>query len=112
VLGHTHAARFRSELPLTFVNTGTWIWLMRLPEANASEAEWAGFLDSCRRNPRIDPQKGSTVPLIQRFTGALIDQRGSDPTAGGATLSLFQWGAQGLTVLGESYLSAASKAAR
>lgn len=112
VLGHTHAARFRSELALTFVNTGTWIWLMRLPDATAGEAEWASFLESCRRNPRLDPNKGGAVPLIQRFTGALIDQRGSDANAGGATLSLFQWGAQGITVLGESYLSAANEARR
>lgn len=104
VLGHTHAARFHTAGPLTFVNTGTWIWLMRLPAADASETEWAEFLESCRKNPRLDPQKHGAVPLIERFTGALIDQAGPDPTAGGATLTLFQWDARGLAILGQSSL--------
>lgn len=115
VLGHTHAARFRSEAPLTFVNTGTWIWLMRLPPADAGEKEWSEFLESCRRNPRLDPKKGKAVPLIERFTGALIDEKapqGADPSTGGAILSLFEWGARGLEVLGESHLKAAAEPAR
>jgi UDP-2,3-diacylglucosamine pyrophosphatase LpxH len=106
VLGHTHAARFKSEGPLTYVNTGTWIWQMRLPAVDASDAEWTGFLELCQSNPRLDPQKGKTVPLVQRFTGALIDAKGPDPTQGGATLSLFQWGPSGLEVLGETHLTA------
>lgn len=112
VLGHTHAARFRSESALTFLNTGTWIWLMRLPSADAGEEAWTTFLESCRRNPRLDPQRGNAVPLIERFTGALIDQRGAEPNTGGATLSLFQWGPRGLTILGESQLEPAREAGR
>lgn len=109
VLGHTHAARFRSEAPLTFVNTGTWIWLMSLPAADASEGEWAAFLDSCRRNPRLDPNKSSAVPVIERFTGALIDPYApgashKSDAMGGAALSLFEWNRRGLEVLGESHI--------
>ncbi len=112
VLGHTHAARFRSESPLTFVNTGTWIWLMRLPAADADEAQWASFLNDCRRNPRLDPNKEHAIPLIERFTGALIDHDPAAPQRSGATLSLFQFGPQGLTVLGESHIPAAAEASR
>jgi hypothetical protein len=46
--GHTHAARFRSEGGLTYVNTGTWIYLMRLPASDASVDEWETFLSQCR----------------------------------------------------------------
>ena len=105
VLGHTHAARFRSTEPLTFVNTGTWIWLMRLPAPDASDEDWAAFLESCRKNPRLEPP--GAVPLIERFTGALIDAKG--PGASGATISLFQWGPSGLEVLGQTDLSGAAR---
>lgn len=104
VLGHTHAARFRSTEPLTFVNTGTWIWLMRLPAPDASDADWAAFLESCRKNPRLEPP--AATPLIERFTGALIDAKG--PGASGATISLFQWGPSGLEVLGQTDLPGAA----
>ena len=105
IFGHTHAARFGTQGPLTFLNTGTWIWLMRLPEPSASDAEWSAFLETCRKNPHLDPNKGSSVPLIERFTGVLIDQ--ADPKVGGANLSLFQWGPGGMEVLGEKHVSAA-----
>jgi UDP-2,3-diacylglucosamine pyrophosphatase LpxH len=87
LFGHTHAARFHADPQLTYVNTGTWIWLMQLPPASASDAEWAKFLDLCRRNPRLDPTKGESVPLLARFNGALIE---SHPQ-GGARLSLVEW---------------------
>lgn len=109
VLGHTHAARFRTSSALTFLNTGTWIWLMRLPPSDASSAEWVSFLDDCRRNPRLDPSQPGAVPLIERFTGALIDAKSADADHGGATLSLFQWSARGMEVLGQTEISGAQK---
>ena len=100
VLGHTHAARFRSEGGLTYVNTGTWIYLMRLPASDASVDEWETFLSQCRANPGLDPAKGPCPPLISRPTGLCIDV---DP-AGGVQLRLLEYTAQGPTVLGASHV--------
>jgi predicted phosphodiesterase len=97
-LGHTHAARFRSEPDLTYVNTGTWIYLMRLPASDASVDEWETFLSQCRSNPGLDPAKGPCPPLISRPTGLVID---ADPS-GGVRLRLLEYTAQGPRVLGES----------
>lgn len=97
VLGHTHAARFRSEPDLTYVNTGTWIWLMRLPAADAPVEAWEEFLAQCRSNPGLDPAKGPAPALISRPTGLVIDP---DP-AGGARLQLLEFTVDGATVLGE-----------
>ena len=47
MVGHTHGARWKAEDALAFVNTGTWIHLVKLPPASASDAEWMKFLDSC-----------------------------------------------------------------
>lgn len=100
VLGHTHAARFRSEADLTYVNTGTWIYLMRLPAGDASVDEWETFLSQCRSNPGLDPAKGPCPPLISRPTGLVID---ADP-AGGVQLRLLEYTAQGPRVLGASHV--------
>lgn len=102
VLGHTHAARFRSEPDLTYVNTGTWIYLMRLPAADASIAAWEEFLGQCRSNPALDPAVGACPALISRPTGLVIDP---DP-AGGVRMQLIEFGAKGSTVLAESHVAA------
>lgn len=86
VLGHSHAARFRAEPELTYLNTGTWIGLMRLPDADAPDAEWEDFLRMLQRNPGMDPAKGPVPPMATRFTAALIE-----PGATGATLGLLEW---------------------
>lgn len=98
VLGHTHAARFRSEPDLTYVNTGTWIYLMRLPAADAPVEAWEEFLSQCRSNPGLDPAKGPAPALIVRLTGLVIDV---DP-AGGARLQLHEFSERGSEILGES----------
>jgi UDP-2,3-diacylglucosamine pyrophosphatase LpxH len=98
VLGHTHAARFRSEPDLTYVNTGTWIYLMRLPAADASVEAWEEFLSQCRTNPGLDPKVGPCPAMISRPTGLVIDP---DP-AGGVRMQLLEFGAGGTTVLAES----------
>lgn len=87
VLGHTHAARFRAEQDLTYINTGTWIWLMSLPPNEASEQEWANFLSLLRENPSLDPTRGKAPPLKTRFTAATLDPA----PKGGATLALVEW---------------------
>ncbi len=87
VLGHTHSARWKQEPGLAFVNTGTWIHLMRLPSATDADAAWLDFLDKIRRNPALDPARGPAAPLITRFTGLVIHE---DP-AGGAQLQLVEW---------------------
>ena len=102
VLGHTHAARFRSDPDLTYVNTGTWIYLMRLPAADAPLADWQDFIDQCRANPGLDPARGPCPALISRPTGLAIDP---DP-AGGARLQLLEFTAAGPRVLGEARVRA------
>lgn len=86
VLGHSHAARFRAEPGLAYVNTGTWIGLMGLPDDEASDAEWERFLTTLRANPSMDPALGAVPDMRNRFTGALVE-----PTPDGATLSLIEW---------------------
>ncbi len=95
VLGHTHAARWRSEPGLTFVNTGTWIHLMRLPAAGDGDDVWMKFLDVVRRNPGLDAARGPAAPLITCFTGLVIHE---DP-AGGAQLQLVEWKADAAAVV-------------
>lgn len=87
IFGHTHAARWRAEDSLTFVNTGTWIWLMTMPPSDASDEEWTTFLETIRNNPKLDPARGATVPLQTRFTGAVIEE---GPHGHGAKVSLIE----------------------
>ncbi len=91
IFGHTHAARFKQEQGLTYVNTGTWIRLLRLPAPNAPDEAWTDFLSLARRNPQLDPNKGPMVPIFTRFTAAVIEEA----PQGGARLSLVEWTPQG-----------------
>jgi len=103
ILGHTHAARWRADPALTFVNTGTWIHLARLPPAEAGDAAWREFLESLRRNPELDQSQPGAIPLFTRFTGAVIE-----PSASGARLALVEWkDAAEPIILGEAQLAAA-----
>ena len=102
VLGHTHAARFRSEPGLTYVNTGTWIYLMRLSGADAPVEAWEEFLSQCRKNPELDPKLGPCPALISRPTGLVIDP---DP-AGGVHMQLLEFSVNGSTVLAEGHVGA------
>ena len=38
---------------------------MRLPQSDASDEEWASYLETIRKNPGLDPDKGGTVPLLR-----------------------------------------------
>jgi predicted phosphodiesterase len=100
IFGHTHAARWQASAELVFINTGTWIWLMKLPCADAPPEEWTRFLELARRNPRLDPKLGPSVPLFTRFTAAIVETH----PAGGARLSLVEWKDDELYTLGEQHV--------
>lgn len=105
ILGHTHAARWVVKDALTFVNTGTWIHLARLPAADASDATWTEFLESCRRNPQLDPTQPGAVPLHTRFTGAVVEPH----PEGGARLLLVEWKHAAAPIIhGETHLAPAT----
>lgn len=55
--GHTHAARFSHAAGKVYINSGTWIWLMRLPPADAALSVWIDFLDELRHNPMLAPER-------------------------------------------------------
>lgn len=92
IFGHTHAARWQAADSLIYANTGTWIHMLSLPAPDASNEEWANFLELARKNPRLDPKVGAMVPLFTRFTAALIEP---DADKGGAQMSLVEWTADG-----------------
>ncbi len=87
VIGHTHAARFQAAEGLVFANTGTWIWLMQLPRADAGDEAWAEFLDELRQNPRLLLEKQRAAKTIQRFTAVVLDEHPD----GGAVERLVHW---------------------
>lgn len=86
VIGHTHAARFSQQAGVTYVNTGTWIYLMALPNPDANASEWATYLQLLGENPSLDMAKGPHAPLIVRLTGAILE-----PAASGAHIRLVQF---------------------
>lgn len=87
IFGHTHAARWGEKDGLVFVNTGTWISLMRLPSYEAGDDAWMDFLSELRTNPRLDPAKQKAARTTSRFTAAVVDEAPS----GGAQVSLVEW---------------------
>ena len=104
LIGHTHAARFREAEGILYANTGTWIGLMRLPEADASNEEWTRFLTTLKANPGLDPALGPAVPVLTRFTGVELHE---DP-AGGARVDLVEWRGEERVVLQSARVSARS----
>lgn len=105
IFGHSHAARFRDDGDLVYVNTGTWIWLMQLPAADAPVETWAEYLGQLRKNPKLDPAAGPSPQLVRRLNGALIEPH----PAGGARLSLIEWVPErGLVPVKESLVPAGS----
>lgn len=91
ITGHTHAARWFQDDTLLYVNTGTWISLMRLPGETAGEAEWHDWLDELRSNPELEPTRQQRVKTESRLTVCVVEeQRG-----GGANVSLQESDAAG-----------------
>jgi UDP-2,3-diacylglucosamine pyrophosphatase LpxH len=87
LLGHTHAARWARLDRSLFVNTGTWIWLMAPPPADAPSEEWVNYLDQLRMNPQLEDRPGAASPLKTIFTAAILDTL----PEGGAQISLVEW---------------------
>lgn len=104
IVGHTHAARWGQKDGLLFANTGTWIWLMKLPPADAGNEEWIDFLGELRSNPKLDPEQQKIAKTMARFTAVTLE---ANPTSG-LRIDLVEWipgkGVQVLksAVLGES----------
>lgn len=90
ITGHSHAARWNEDSGLLYANTGTWIWLMRLPDEKAGDDEWVEFLQDLKDDPRLK-SPGNQARLEKRFTPVLVEPR----QAGGATIFLAEWDASG-----------------
>ena len=86
ITGHSHAARWKEAENLLYANTGTWIWLMRLPDEEASEKEWIEFLRDLKKDPKLEGDK-NLARLEKRFTPVIVEPRAE----GGATVSLHSW---------------------
>jgi UDP-2,3-diacylglucosamine pyrophosphatase LpxH len=86
ILGHSHAARWKQTGNLLYANTGTWIWLMRLPNERAGDEDWTEFLQDLREDPKLESKK-SQKRLEKRFTPVVVEPRAE----GGATVSLHTW---------------------
>lgn len=92
--GHTHAARFVSRPDFAYVNSGTWMWLMRLPGERASPAEWAAWLTELRQNPSLDPTKQDRVRPERRLSLIHVEPQ----PEGGIRVSLGECQADGCPV--------------
>ncbi len=90
ITGHSHAARWKREEQFLFANTGTWIWLMRLPDEAASDDEWIEFLQDLKADPRLEGVKNK-ARLEKRFTPVTVEPR----VGGGATVTLHSWESKG-----------------
>lgn len=90
ILGHSHAARWKQDNNLLYTNTGTWIWLMRLPNENASDHEWLEFLQDLKKDPKLQTTKNQ-ARLEKRFTPVTLEPN----SGGGATVTLHTWNPSG-----------------
>lgn len=102
VTGHTHAARWKAADGLVLANSGTWIWLMRLPPSDATDEEWADFVVELRNNPGLAPGRQRRARTFQRLTAVLVE-----PARSGAVLSLVEWDGEVLTRLGGALVAKA-----
>jgi UDP-2,3-diacylglucosamine pyrophosphatase LpxH len=90
ILGHSHAARWKKDNSLLYTNTGTWIWLMRLPDEKASDDEWMEFLQDLKDDPKMKTPK-NLAKLEKRFTPVTVEPK----SGGGATITLRSWDPSG-----------------
>ena len=86
ILGHSHAARWKQDNNLLYTNTGTWIWLMRLPDESASDDEWMEFLQDLKDDPKLKKPKNQ-AKIEKRFTPVTVEPK----SGGGATVTLHIW---------------------
>jgi len=90
IMGHSHAARWKQTENLLYANTGTWIWLMRLPDEGATDDQWIEFLQDLKDDPKLEGSKNQ-ARLEKRFTPVTVEPRAE----GGATVSLHSWESSG-----------------
>lgn len=83
IMGHTHAARFAGGAQ-PYVNTGTWIPLIRMPGARDELADWGRFLDDLAADPQLIGVAKKYVTT--RFTGAVVTEEKR-----GIELALVEW---------------------
>lgn len=84
ITGHSHAARWKQDFNLLYANTGTWIWLMRLPDTESSDDVWTEFLQDLKDDPKLEGTK-NRAKLERRFTPVIVEpQKG-----GGASVTLY-----------------------
>jgi hypothetical protein len=102
VMGHTHSARWHAEDEGVFANTGTWIWLLRMPSPEASDDDWRDFLLELQDNPSLDSARQRLAKLERHLTAVVVEPRPS----GGATMRLTEWKDGALHDLSEATLPA------
>lgn len=83
IMGHTHAARFSGGAQ-PYVNTGTWIPLIRMPDAQGAVERWEQFLDDLATDPQLIGEAEKYVTT--RFTGAVVTEQKR-----GVELALVEW---------------------
>lgn len=59
--GHSHAARFWHSEDCLYINSGTWIWLMRPPPPEAPAEKWQAWLRELQHNPGLVPAAGGLI---------------------------------------------------
>lgn len=105
LFGHSHAARFFADRDLLYLNTGTWIWLMQLPPADADVAVWTRYLEALRRDPGLNQLGDASDPATPRLLRRLHVARIRPQRGGGAQVALCEWLPEsGLVVLREAHV--------
>jgi UDP-2,3-diacylglucosamine pyrophosphatase LpxH len=74
IAGHTHAARWGRDTTFDYLNTGTWIQLMRLPAPTAPTADWAAFLELLQHDPGLTAEARHLLEC--HLTCASVDDAG------------------------------------
>src|SRR5262249_18395278 len=92
ITGHTHAAPWYQQDKFVYVNTGTWISLMRLPGEQAGDADWLDWIEELRSNPQLDPSRQNRVRTESRLTAFVADEA----PEGGAKIALAESDAHGV----------------
>jgi peptidoglycan hydrolase-like protein with peptidoglycan-binding domain/UDP-2,3-diacylglucosamine pyrophosphatase LpxH len=105
LFGHSHAARFFADRDLLYLNTGTWIWLLQLPPADADVAVWTRYLEALRRDPGLNQIGDASDPATPRLLRRLHVARIRPQRGGGAQVALCEWLPEGgLVVLREAHV--------
>ena len=83
--GHSHAARFWHGADCLYINSGTWIWLMRPPPPEATADKWQAWLRELQHNPGVVPAADSLIRKECSLNVVTVTAQ----RAGGARLALF-----------------------